>query len=65
MPSTVIASSSYNQETSTLTIVFVSGIVYQYKNVPAKIYQAMKDSRSKGSYFNLHIKDHFEFEKIL
>jgi hypothetical protein len=64
MPSTVIASFSYNEETSKLTIVFVSGMVYQYKNVPAKIYQDMKGSRSKGSYFNLHIKDRFEFEKI-
>ena len=64
MPSTVIASFSYNAETNALTIVFVSGMVYHYKNVPEEIYEAMKGSKSKGIYFNRHIKDKYEFEKV-
>ncbi|MBV9961344.1 MAG: KTSC domain-containing protein [Parafilimonas sp.] len=64
MPSTVIASFHYNVETNVLTIVFVSGIVYHYKNVPEKIYKNMKNSTSKGIYFNRNIKDKFEFEKV-
>ena len=64
MPSTVIASFSYNADRHALTIVFVSGMVYQYKNVPEEIYKAMKSSTSKGIYFNKHIKDKYEFEKM-
>lgn len=64
MPSTVILNFFYDEETRTLKIVFVSGIVYEYKNVPAKVYQAMKMSEAKGIYFNRHIKGKFEFEKV-
>ena len=47
-----------------LKIVFVSGIVYEYKNVPEKVYRAMKVSGSKGIYFNRKIKGKFEFDKV-
>jgi len=64
MPSTVIAAFNYYADTQTLRIRFVSGIVYDYKNVPEKVYTAMKASFSKGVYFNLHIKNKYSFEKV-
>jgi hypothetical protein len=64
MPSTVIAAFNYYTDTQTLRIRFVSGIVYDYKNVPEEVYAAMKASFSKGAYFNLHIKNNYSFEKI-
>ncbi len=64
MPSTVILKSSYNAETTTLTITFVSGLVYDYKNVPEGTYQAMINSGSKGIYFNKYIKGKYEWEKV-
>jgi len=64
MPSSVIASIQYDQQTHTLRVVFVSGMVYDYMNVPPEIYTAMKRSGSKGIYLNRHIKGHFEFKKI-
>lgn len=64
MPSTVISNFFYDADRSVLKIVFVTGLVYEYKNVPKKIYQAMKASRSKGIYFNRYIKGKFEFEKV-
>lgn len=63
MPSTVISGFFYNAKSRVLKIVFVSGLIYEYKNVPESIYNAMKASRSKGIYFNQHIKGKFEFEK--
>lgn len=54
----------YNEETETLRIVYVSGMVYDYKNVPWEVYQAMKTSGSKGTFLNKHIKGNFEFEKV-
>jgi hypothetical protein len=64
MPSSVVSAISYNTDTSTLRIIFVSGRVYDYKDVPEKVFNAMKTSFSKGIYFNQHIKDNYKFEKI-
>ena len=54
----------YKEETETLRIVYVSGMVYDYKKVPWDVYQAMKTSGSKGTFLNKHIKGNFEFEKV-
>jgi hypothetical protein len=64
MPSTVIAHMNYDTEKETLTITFVSGEVYEYRQVPADVFAAMKAARSKGTYLNRHIKGHFEFGRI-
>ncbi len=64
MPSSVVSEMIYKVETGTLRIVYVSGMVYDYKNVPWEVYQAMKASGSKGTFLNRYIKGNFEFEKI-
>ncbi len=64
MPSTVIASISYKADSSVLRIAFVSGLIYQYKNVPVEIYNHLRTAKSKGTYFNEHIKNKYEFEKV-
>jgi hypothetical protein len=64
MPSTVISHFDYNADTETLTIKFVSGVVYEYLKVPAETYQAFKNFREKGIYLNQHIKKNFAFKKI-
>jgi hypothetical protein len=64
MPSTVIKSMTYDGVTNTLRIFFVSGMIYDYKDVPADVFYAMKTSGSKGIYFNLNIKGKYEFEKV-
>lgn len=63
MPSSVIASMHYNPETKALHIVYVSGKVYLYKNVPQKVYDEMKTARSKGTFLNTRIKGKYEFEQ--
>lgn len=64
MPSSVVASIQYNPVTAMLRVVFVSGSVYDYKKVPAKVYEAMKDASSKGSFLNKYIKGTYPFRKI-
>ncbi|MGI8951799.1 MAG: KTSC domain-containing protein [Chitinophagaceae bacterium] len=64
MPSSVVSKFYYNANTNTLRIIFVTGMIYDYKNVPEKVYRAMKESFSKGTYFNQYIKGKYEFEKI-
>jgi hypothetical protein len=64
MPSTVIAAMHYYPATSTLRIIFRSGMIYDYKNVPEKVFMEMKAAYSKGTYLNQHIKPVYEFEKV-
>jgi hypothetical protein len=64
MPSSVVSAISYDPATSTLRIIFVSGRIYDYKNVPEKVFTAMKTAFSKGIYFNQYIKDYYQFDKI-
>ena len=64
MPSTVVAHMDYYPETFTLRITYTSGEIYDYKKVPAKIYEAMKQAPSKGVYLNKIIKKHFTYKKV-
>ena len=64
MPSTVISYMTYDVATATLRVTFVSGMIYEYKEVPEEIYIAMKTSGARGIYLNRHIKGKYPFEKI-
>jgi hypothetical protein len=64
MPSTVVKSFEYHADTSTLRVIYQSGNVYDYKNVPEREYKMMRAAASKGRYLNKHIKTKYEFEQI-
>ncbi|OQX66439.1 MAG: hypothetical protein B6A08_20495 [Sorangiineae bacterium NIC37A_2] len=64
MPSTVIADMAYDPDTETLSVWFrPSGRRYDYFEVPAAVYDALRRSRSKGRYFNARIRDAYPFAK--
>jgi len=64
MPSSVVAAIRYDADTNILRVIYVSGSVYDYKDVPEKVYIEMKKAFSKGEFLNKHIKPNYEFEKI-
>ena len=64
MPSTVVANFTYDAAKSILNVVYVSGKVYAYKNVPEHVYQAMKEAFSKGTFLNENIKGKYPFKKL-
>lgn len=64
MPSSVISTIGYNKANATLSITFVSGMVYDYKNVPEEIYMTLISAGSKGIFFNKHIKGNYKFKKV-
>lgn len=64
MPSSVVSHISYNAQTATLRITYVSGTVYDYLDVPEDVYNEMKKAFSKGTYLNLHIKGKYDFVKV-
>ncbi len=64
MPSSVVSAIKYDITSTTPRIFFVSGEIYDYKDVPEEIYIAMKTYESKGTYLNKHIKGDYRFAKI-
>ncbi|RDC58613.1 KTSC domain-containing protein [Pedobacter chinensis] len=64
MPSSVINHFSYDADAKSLQITFVTGMVYQYKGVPQKVFNMLKAAGSKGRYFNHYIKDKYKFQKV-
>jgi hypothetical protein len=55
--SSVLASASYDDETSELTITFLNGRDYTYKDVLFNTYQDMIAAQSPGKYFAQIKKD--------
>jgi hypothetical protein len=41
---------------NTLTIMFVSGRIYDHPRVPASVYESLMRASSKGEYYNHHIR---------
>ena len=64
MPSAVVAAIRYDAITSTLRVIYVSGTIYDYLNVPEKIYAEMKTAFSKGTYLNQSIKGFYKYKKV-
>jgi lysyl-tRNA synthetase class 2 len=63
MPSTVVRHISYDEGARELHIVFTSGEVYTYYNVPKPVYAAFRAAFSKGQFFNAHIKERYDFRR--
>ena len=61
--SSVIQTFAYDAPTERLDVRFISGRLYHYYGVPARLAAAMKRASSKGRFFNLRIRDHFRFTR--
>lgn len=64
MPSSVVRKYHYDPDTKTLRINYVSGMIYDYLNVPEEVYLEMKNAFSKGTFLNEKIKKNYDFKKI-
>ncbi|WP_079255001.1 KTSC domain-containing protein [Halococcus hamelinensis] len=59
-----LKSVGYDPQQSLLEIEFHSGDVYQYHNVPERIYQRLMNAASHGSYHHQHIRDQYRYTQI-
>lgn len=48
----------------TLEILFTSGSVYQYFDVPEHVYEALMSADSHGRFFNEHVRGHFRYARV-
>lgn len=59
-----LRSVGYDQSSRTLEIEFHSGGIYQYDNVPHRVFQSLMNASSHGKYFHAYIKDVYPYTRI-
>ncbi len=64
MPSSVIRRFSYDEPERRLTIVFTSGDVYEYEDVPAELVERFRAAFSKGQFFGPNIRDRYPYRRV-
>jgi len=65
VPSAAVRDITYDEGTEILEVTFVpTGKRYAYRRVPLEVYDAFRLAFSKGTFFNLHIRDAYDFELV-
>jgi len=59
--SSAISSVGYDERSAVLEVEFSSGAVYDYLQVPKKVYSALLKAPSKGSFVSRRLRDRYEF----
>lgn len=52
----------YDESTQTMGVVFHSGNLYHFFNVPKDVYEELVEAPSVGRQFNSAIRDQYEYE---
>lgn len=61
--SSAISSIGYDPKSATLEVEFRGGRVYEYYEVPKKVYESLMEAPSKGQYLSRRIRDRFPFTR--
>lgn len=59
-----IAEIGYDESRRVLEVLFKSGNVYQYFDVPPQEHQALMQASSYGQYLNANIKGRFRYARV-
>lgn len=62
--SSFITNVSWDDDTETLFVQFISGTTWLYHEVPQEVYSRLVRSPSVGNYFNKNIRDKYTSEII-
>ena len=58
--SSAISAIGYDSQTRKMKITFTQGHTYDFCSVPASVFEGLKQSSSKGTYYNDQIKGRYE-----
>jgi lysyl-tRNA synthetase class 2 len=64
MPSTAINNLKYDADRERLVVTFVTGRVYEYVDVPPHVAASFRAAGSKGTFFNVFIRDRYDFREL-
>lgn len=59
-----VARISYDETTSTLEVEFLNGSVYQYYDVPNRIWEDFKSAGSKGQFIHQNLKGQYRYARV-
>jgi len=59
-----VESIGYNEGTQILRVKFLTGGIYEYKNVPLMEFEQLKSTSSVGSYLNRNIARIYPYDKV-
>ena len=62
--SSMLYAVGYNSKTRTLEVVFNTGGIYQYYDVPPEEYEGLMEAESKGRYMHEYIIDVYPWSQI-
>jgi hypothetical protein len=65
MPSTAIADIDYDHAAERLVIIFVTGRIYEFLDVPSHAAASFHSASSKGTFFNAYIRDRYDFRELM
>jgi hypothetical protein len=65
MPSSVISAFDYEPDQCRLTVLFTSGRIYVYDEVPADVADDFDRAVSKGAFFNRYIRDRYRYREAI
>jgi len=54
----------WDELTSTLEVEFIGGKVYQYFDVPAGVFEALRTADSHGKFFQQNIRGHYRYVQL-
>lgn len=64
LPVTSSVLASVGHARGVLEVEFHSGAVYRYVGVPEHVYVHLLNADSQGAYFNDHIRDTYDWERV-
>lgn len=59
-----LVKTEYDSETNMLIATFKNGIMYEYEEVPHKIYAQFRLAESQGKFFNKEIARQYKYKKV-
>ncbi len=59
-----LVKTEYDSVSSTLIATFKNGIMYEYEEVPHKIYAQFRLAESQGKFFNTEIARQYKYKKV-
>lgn len=55
---------SYDENTKEMRVVFKTGRIYVYFDVPADAYEAFASADSLGRHFNTYVRDAYDWSEV-
>ena len=64
LESSAIDAARYRSDSEELDIRFTNGHIYRYAEVPGAILRRLVEAESAGEYFNLAIRDSYDYTQL-